>query len=364
MHELFMRRCFELARQGTGRVSPNPLVGVVIVKNGKIIGEGFHERHGGAHAEPNAFKNATEDVAGATLYTNLEPCCHTKKITPPCAPLVIEKKIAHVVICNLDPNPSVAGQGAEQLKAAGIQVTTGVLEQEGEALNEIFFHRMRSGRPLVHLKSAATLDGKTALPSGESKWITGPEAREDGHRGRLQHDAVVIGAETLRQDDPALTVRLPGFVPERMPFRVVLTRTGLLPKAAQIFNDEFRHRTLVVTDSATKIDVLPPQQVVRLSTLNPFPFDEFYKKLAEHGIHSLWLEGGATLHSLFLQHKQVDRLTLYLAPKIMGEGRPLFHFLSPHISSLIQLDRQELMAVGHDIKITAHLLGKNVTSPT
>lgn len=356
MHELFMRRCFELARQGTGRVSPNPLVGVVIVKNGKIIGEGFHERHGGAHAEPNAFKNASEDVSGATLYTNLEPCCHTKKLTPPCAPLVIEKKIAHVVICNLDPNPSVAGQGAKQLEAAGIQITSGVLEQEGEALNEIFFHRMRTGRPLVHLKSAATLDGKTALPSGESKWITGPEAREDGHRGRLKYDAVVIGAETLRKDNPALTVRLPGFTLERMPFRVILTRTGALPKAAQIFNDEFRHRTLVVTDSQTKIDVLPPQQVVRLTTLHPFPFDEFYKKLADHGIHSLWLEGGAALHSLFLQHKQVDRLTLYLAPKIMGEGKALFTHTCATLAEMLTLDNTEIMTLGADIKLTARLL--------
>ncbi len=355
MHEHFMRRCFELARQGTGRVSPNPLVGVVIVKNGQIIGEGFHERHGGAHAEPNAFKNATEDVTGATLYTNLEPCCHTKKLTPPCAPLVIEKRIAHVVICNLDPNPSVAGQGAEQLKAAGVQVTTGVLEQEGEALNEIFFHRMRTGRPLVHLKSAATLDGKTALPSGESKWITGPEAREDGHRGRLQYDAVVIGAETLRKDDPALTIRLPGFTPERMPFRVVLTGSGKLPAGAQVFKDDFRHRTLVVTGPDIKIDSLPPQQVVRLSTLAPFPFDEFYNKLAEHGIYSLWLEGGAALHSLFLQHKQVDRLTLYLAPKIMGEGRALFAHTSTALQDLLLLDRLEVQTMGADLKITAKM---------
>lgn len=355
MHELFMRRCFELARLGTGRVSPNPLVGVVIVKNGKIIGEGFHERHGGPHAEPNAFKHATEDVTGATLYTNLEPCCHTKKLTPPCVPLVIEKKIAHVVICNLDPNPSVAGQGAKQLEAAGIQVTTGVLEQEGEALNEIFFHRMRTGRPLVHLKSAATLDGKTALPSGESKWITGPEAREDGHRGRFKYDAVVIGAETLRSDDPALTVRLPGFTPERMPFRVVLTRSGVLPKGAQLFNDAYRHRTLVVTDGQTKIDALPPQQVVRLSSLAPFPFDEFYKKLADHGVYSLWLEGGAALHSLFLQHQQVDRLTLYLAPKIMGEGRSLFAHTSTGLQDLLLFDRIEVQTLGVDLKVTAKM---------
>ena len=163
MHETFMRRCFELARLGLGQVSPNPMVGAVLVKNGKIIGEGWHTHHGAPHAEPACFAQATEDPTGATLYVNLEPCCHTKKLTPPCVPLVISKNIHKVVISNLDPNPQVAGQGVAQLRAAGIEVEVGVLEADGAELNEIFFHRMRTGRPFVHLKTAASQDGKTCL---------------------------------------------------------------------------------------------------------------------------------------------------------------------------------------------------------
>ena len=356
MHELFMRRCFELARLGTGLVSPNPLVGAVIVKNGKIIGEGFHARHGAPHAEPSAFLNATEDVTGATLYVNLEPCCHTKKLTPPCTPLVIEKKIKEVVICNLDPNPEVAGKGVELLKAAGIAVTTGILEKEGEALNEIFFHRMRTSKPFITLKSAATLDGKTAMPWGESKWITGDEARRDGHLGRLKHDAILIGAETLRKDNPALTVRLAGKTIERMPYRLILTQSGNLPKNSQVFTDEFRHRTFVVTDNQTTIEALPPQQVIRLSTLAPFAFEEFYQKLKDLNIHSLWLEGGAQLHSLFLNARQVQRIELYLAPKIMGEGQPLFHHTPTSLNGLPKLDHMVVQMLGADLKISGKII--------
>ncbi|MFP5459054.1 MAG: bifunctional diaminohydroxyphosphoribosylaminopyrimidine deaminase/5-amino-6-(5-phosphoribosylamino)uracil reductase RibD, partial [Bacteriovoracia bacterium] len=336
-HEHFMRRALELAKKGEGLVSPNPLVGAVIVKDNRIIGEGYHARQGAPHAEPSALKNATEDVTGATLYVTLEPCCHTKKLTPPCAPLVIEKKIKTVVIANLDPNPHVHGKGVEQLKASGIEVITGVLESEGEALNEIFFHRMRTGRPFVTLKTAATLDGKTALPTGESKWITGPEARLDGHQGRRAHDAIVIGAETLRRDDPELTVRLPGTTIERMPWRIVLTQSGNLPTKSKLFTDSYRERTLIVTGADTKISVLPETQIIRLNTLAPFPFSELYQHLATRGIHSLWLEGGSALHSLFLQSGEVDRLVLYLAPKLMGQGQALFTHTSANLNELSRL---------------------------
>jgi diaminohydroxyphosphoribosylaminopyrimidine deaminase/5-amino-6-(5-phosphoribosylamino)uracil reductase len=350
MHEQYMRRCFELARQGLGRVSPNPLVGAVLVKDGRIIGEGFHARHGAAHAEPDCFANATEDPAGATLYVNLEPCCHTNKLTPPCAPLVISKKVSQVVISNLDPNPTVAGKGVAQLEAAGVKVTAGVLADEGERLNEIFFHRMRTGRPFVTLKTAATLDGKIALPSGESKWITGPEARLDGHWGRLAHDAVMIGAETLRQDDPELTVRIPGVDVERMPWRIVLTKTGNVPSDAKLLQDE---RVLIVTDTARV--PATKARVLRLSKLDPFPFAEFYSKLQELGIHSLYLEGGRGLHSLFMANKQVDRLTLYLNPRIMGAGLSMFTHASNQLSEMMSLEATETSFQGGDLKITGRL---------
>ena len=353
MHESFMRRCFELALKGAGMVSPNPMVGAVLVKNGNIIAEGFHAKHGSPHAEAALFQNYNDkNLSGCDLYINLEPCSHTKKLTPPCAPEIIARKLSRVIISNIDPNPLVAGAGLKMLEAAGIDVITGVLEREGEKLNEIFFHRMRTQKPFITLKAAATLDGKTALSNGESKWITSREARLDAHHGRLLHDAIIIGAETLRRDTPALTVRLPESKIEKQPYRLILTASGKLPKEAQVFTDEHRHRTFIITHSETTIDFLPPQQVIRLSTLKPFPFEELYQKLAELGIHSLWLEGGSNLHTLFLAHKQVSKLQLYLAPKIMGRGLNLFDFKLSSISELLELRSSEVELIGQDIKIT------------
>lgn len=362
MHETFMRRCFELAREGVGRVSPNPLVGAVLVKDGRIIGEGRHLGPGLPHAEPDCFARASEDSTGATLYVNLEPCCHTRKRTPPCAPFVIQKKIARLVVSNLDPNPSVAGLGLQQIKAAGIEVIQGVLESEGERLNEVFFHRMRTGLPFVHLKAAATLDGKIALPDGTSKWITGAQAREDGHRGRLGCDAIMIGAETLRKDDPSLTVRLPNFTVSRPPWRIVLSASGKLPPKAKLFTDELKERTLVVTSEKTQVSVLPEAQIIRLSTLEAFPFNELYQRLSEREIHSLWLEGGSGLHSLFLGAKQVHRLTLYLAPALMGAGLPLFNHPTPSLALMLRLESLETSLLGKDLKLTAAIEAFSIRS--
>ncbi len=353
MHEVFMRRCFELALQGAGMVSPNPMVGAVLVREGKILAEGFHAKHGGPHAEAALFHNYPDtDLSGCDLYINLEPCSHTKKLTPPCAPEIIARRVSRVIISNIDPNPQVAGNGIKMLEAAGIQVITGVLSDEGEKLNEIFFHRMRTGLPFITLKAASTLDGKIALNNGESKWITSQESRLDAHYGRLLHDAVMIGAETLRRDNPALTVRLPHKTLERQPYRLILTASGKIPKDVQVFTDEHRHRTFVITHEETRIDFLPPQQVIRLSTLRPFPFEELYQKLSQLGIHSLWLEGGSNLHTLFLAHKQVSKVQIYLAPKIMGQGINIFDFKLPDIASLIEFQNTEVTTIGSDIKVT------------
>lgn len=352
MRESYMRRCFELARQGLGQVSPNPLVGALLVKNGRIIGEGYHRKHGAPHAEPACFANCSEDPTGATLFVNLEPCCHTKKLTPPCVPLVIQKKVAQVIISNLDPNPAVAGEGVRQLRAAGIEVVTGVLEAEGERLNEAFFHRMRHGTPFVHLKSAATLDGKCALPDGTSQWITGEAARTDSHWGRLGSDAVLIGAQTLRDDNPSLSVRIPGKTFERVPWRVVLTRSGHLPASSKLFTDELKARTLVVTHQELQITVVPEEQIIRLSSLAPFPYAEFYQKLQARGIQSLWLEGGPQLQAQFLKDRQVQRVTLYLAPKLMGQGLDMLPLPLGSLAALPQLRHLEVSKAGDDIKIS------------
>ena len=332
-----MRRCFELAGRGMGQVSPNPMVGAVLVKNGTIIGEGWHTHHGAPHAEPACFANASEDVTDATLYVNLEPCCHTKKLTPPCSPLVISKKVAQVVISNLDPNPQVAGLGVEQLKAAGIDVVTGILETEGEELNEIFFHRMRTGLPFVHLKTAMSLDGKSARLDGKQQWITGPNARLDSHWGRLSCDAIVVGAQTVRSDNTSLTIRLPEYQVKRAPWRIVLTVSGNLPMEAKIFTDELKHRTLVVCQRDVAI-AFPETQILRLSNLTPFPFGEFYLHLKERNIFSLLLEGGADLHDLFLSSHQVQRITVYRSSALLGAGKAAFKTPMPALKSLTHMN--------------------------
>lgn len=183
-YETYIQRTFELAKRGLGKTWPNPLVGAVIVKNGKIIGEGYHKRHGLDHAEVDAIKNCTESPEGATIFVNLEPCCHTNKNTPPCAQRLIQEKIKKVVISNLDPNPLVNGQGIQLLKENGIEVEYGILSDLGEKLNEVFFFSQRNKAPFIHLKLASTLDGKISMPNGESKWITGPIAREYVHELR------------------------------------------------------------------------------------------------------------------------------------------------------------------------------------
>ncbi len=355
MFEAAMTRVFELARQGQGLVSPNPLVGAVILKGGRIIAEGFHAYYGGPHAEVAAFQALREDCAGATLVVNLEPCCHTKKQTPPCVPQIIERKIARVVIANRDPNPQVNGEGIAQLRAQGVEVIEDVMAEEGEALNEAFFHFMRTGRPFVTLKSAASLDGKTALLSGESQWITGEAARLDAHLGRLRHDAIVIGGETLRKDNPALTVRLPDREVTRQPWRIVVSASGKLPAISQLFCDQHKSRSLVVTQKGVTVDALPPEQVIQLSSVAPFAFEELYAELAKRRIQSLWLEGGAQLHTLFLEARQVQRLVLYLAPMILGQGRPLFDFPLPALKEAVRLNNLQLTQMGEDLRISAYL---------
>jgi diaminohydroxyphosphoribosylaminopyrimidine deaminase / 5-amino-6-(5-phosphoribosylamino)uracil reductase len=294
-----MRRTFELAEKGRGATWPNPLVGAVIVKEGRIIGEGFHLQYGKDHAEVSALQNCVESPDGATIYVNLEPCCHTNKQTPPCAQRLIQEKINKVVICNLDPNPHVNGNGVKLLRENGIEVVYGTLEEEGEKLNEVFFLSQRQKRPFIHLKLAATLDGKIALPSGESQWITGEQARAHVQELRSQHQVVMVGAGTIRKDNPKLTVRLPNYS-RPQPLRVVISGSRNLPQKAHIFNDGLP--TLVFRD-----------------------IDEALKNLYEQKMINILLEGGTVLATEFLRRKLVDRLSLYLNPSVLGSGPSLFY---------------------------------------
>jgi diaminohydroxyphosphoribosylaminopyrimidine deaminase / 5-amino-6-(5-phosphoribosylamino)uracil reductase len=310
-NEAHIRRTFELARLGNGSTFPNPLVGAVLVKAGKIIGEGHHHFYGGDHAEVDALNNCTESVAGATLYVNLEPCCHTDKQTPPCAQRLIREGIKKVVICNLDPNPRVLGKGVELLRAAGIEVEHGILAAEGEALNEVFFHAQRKQRPFVHLKLASSLDGRIALPSGESQWITGEEARARVQEMRRTHQAVAVGAETLRQDDPSLTVRLSGYQGPQ-PCRIVFSQSGELPAAAKLFTDEHRERTLVYSQIKREFNGVQSVTVANLS--------EALQDMYQRKIISVLLEGGSRLAAAFLQAGLVDRVSVFLNPSFLGAG--------------------------------------------
>lgn len=329
-----MQRVLELARRGHGTTWPNPMVGALLVKEGRIIGEGFHLRSGENHAEVNAIENASESVEGSTLYVNLEPCCHLNKRTPPCAQRVIKERIARVVIANLDPNPEVSGNGVKLLREAGIEVETGMLESQGEKLNEVFFTAQRKKRPFIHLKLATTLDGMIALPSGESQWITGDKAREHAHGLRALSQAILIGANTLRQDDPKLNIRLKNFKGEQ-PWRIVLTKSGDLPKDRKLFQDELKDRTIVFkTDDLTIV-------------MNEL----FHRKII-----SVLVEGGAQIASELLKAKLVDRISLYQNPSFLGSGLPALRELEiGKLSERIQLKDIESQWIGDDHYMTGRI---------
>lgn len=330
--EKFIRRTFELAKKGHGTTWPNPLVGAVIVKDDKVISEGFHLKKGAPHAELDAINKATESLEGATIYVNLEPCCHTNKSTPPCAQRIIREKFKKVIICNLDPNPSVNGKGVDLLRSHGIEVEHGILNEEGEKLNEVFFTSQRLKRPFVHFKSAVTLDGKTAMKDGESQWITGVPAREEVHRMRALHQGIIVGGETVRKDNPRLTVRLPDYQGEQ-PWRIVISRSGNLPASHHLFTDEWKHRTLVYAD-----------------------IHEAMKDLFQKNIINLMLEAGPGLASVFLNENLIDRITLFQNPGFIGTGRDLFTDLRfSKLDARPRLTDVESRWVGEDHLITGRV---------
>lgn len=333
-HADYMQRAIDLASKAEGLTWPNPLVGAVLVKNGKIIGEGYHHRSGKNHAEVNAIENATESVEGSTLYVNLEPCCHLNKRTPPCAQRLNKEKIKEVFIANLDPNPEVSGKGVSLLKEAGIHVETGLLEDEGEKLNEVFFLAQRKRRPFIHLKMATTLDGMIALPSGESQWITGEKARLHAHGLRAKTQAILIGANTLRKDDPKLNVRLEGYHGEQ-PWRIVLTKSGDLPQDRKLFQDELKEKTIVFQNR---------------------DLHEVMTELFEKKIISVLVEGGAVIASELLKAKLVDRISLYQNPSFFGIGLSGLKDLGVKaLNERIQLKQIESKWLGHDHFITGRL---------
>jgi diaminohydroxyphosphoribosylaminopyrimidine deaminase/5-amino-6-(5-phosphoribosylamino)uracil reductase len=356
----FMSRALELAERGLYTTDPNPRVGCVLVRDGAVVGEGWHARAGEAHAEVNAIRSAGERAAGTTAYVSLEPCNHRGR-TGPCSEALVEAGVRRVVAAMADPDPRTAGQGFDALRAAGIEVQCGLLEDRARTLNPGFVARHTRHRPYVRIKMAASLDGRTAMASGESKWITGPLARRDVQRLRARSSAIVTGSGTLLADDPALTVRaaeLGEDVAFRQPLRVVLDRRLRTPADASLLSEP--GATLIATHSQRR-DVRQAliDKGAQILSLNDGDgsgeLAMLMAVLAERGINEVLVEAGATLTGALLGAKLVDEIVLYVAPVLLGDSaRGLFHL--PDIQTLAQglaLDVIDVSAVGNDWRITA-----------
>lgn len=360
MRELFMMKALDLAEKGRGNVSPNPMVGALIVKADKIIGEGYHEKCGCAHAEVNAFNNTTEDVEGATMYVTLEPCSHYGK-TPPCADKIIEKKIAKVVIGVLDPNPLVAGRGVEKLKKAGIEVEVGVLEEECKIKNEIFMKYIKEKKPFVIMKAAMSLDGKIATKKGESKWITGDKAREQVHKLRNEVTGIMVGVNTVIMDDPELTCRIED---GKNPIRIIVDSSLRIPKQSKIVNTSNKIRTIVATtDKAKEEDktelINKGVEIIEVKSKDgKVDLKELAIKLGSLGIDSILLEGGGDLNYSALEAGIVDKVQMYIAPKIVGGSLakgPVSGNGIELLSDAFMLKSLSSRRIGEDILIEGYL---------
>lgn len=319
MDEKYMRRAIELAKKGTGKVSPNPLVGAVIVKNDRVIAEGYHAKYGGLHAERDAFSKLTESAAGADMYVTLEPCCHYGK-QPPCTQAVIENGIKNVYIGSDDPNELVAGKGIKQLRDAGINVVTGVLKDECDALNEVFFHYITKKTPYVVMKYAMTLDGKIACDNGESKWITSEKARENVQYTRNALKGIMVGIGTVINDDPSLTCRIDGGT---NPVRIICDSHLRIPKDCTIVKTAGEIPTIIATISNDneRITFFKQHGMEVIKTPEKAgKVDLVYlmHKLGERKIDGILLEGGGTLNMSALEAGIVDHVQAYIAPKIFG----------------------------------------------
>ena len=314
-----MERALELAKKGTGKVNPNPLVGAIIVKNGEIIGEGYHECYGEAHAERNAVKNANESVEDSTIYVTLEPCAHYGK-TPPCVDLIIEKKFKKVVIGMLDPNELVAGKSIEKLEKNGVEVVVGVKEEECKKLNEIFIKYTTSKSPFVILKSGMSLDGKIATYSGKSKWITSKESREDAQNLRNRLNSIMVGVNTVITDDPELTCRINN---DKKLIRIVVDTNLRIPLDSKVINNKDKLTIIATTlnSNENKKQALRDLgiKVIEVSEKNnKVNLKELLRKLGQEGIDSVLIEGGGTLNFSALEENIVDKVIFYIAPKILG----------------------------------------------
>ncbi len=366
--EFWMRKALDLARKGIGYVSPNPMVGCVIVsESGELIGSGFHEKYGEAHAEVNAVQSVKnkKTLKNATVYVTLEPCAHFGK-TPPCSTMLSKLPISRVVVAHQDPNAKVNGAGLAELRNADIQVETGVLKKEAEVLNEFFIHHQTFGRPFVTLKIAQTVDGYLSAPDGDSQWISGKQSRKLVHTWRSIYDAVLVGRTTAMADNPSLTVR---HVSGRQPTRIVIDGPYELPRELNLFSDKFEEKTIVLTwnkkASATDADPMLKLmqhnyfrgEVIQTSKKDGHvDLQQAFKELGQRGITSVLVEGGQQLSTVLLKEGLVDKLELFIAPKLLGGGtRSILNLGINKMRDICELKEVSWKKVGDDMLLTGYL---------
>jgi diaminohydroxyphosphoribosylaminopyrimidine deaminase/5-amino-6-(5-phosphoribosylamino)uracil reductase len=350
----FMARALRLAERGLFTTTPNPRVGAVVVRGDEVVGEGFHERAGEAHAEVNALRAAGRRAEGATVYVTLEPCVHHGR-TPPCVEALLAAQVKRVVVAMGDPNPKVSGRGFAALRVAGIEVDSGLLEDEARELNEGFVSRMTRGRPWVRLKVATTLDARTALANGESQWITGEAARADGHRWRARACAILTGIGTVRDDDPRLTVR--DVETPRQPLRVLVDSRLEVPLTARLLDGgnllvaaaiEDRAKTAALRDRGAEVVVLP-------NASGKVELEDLVRELGRRALNEIHVEAGFKLNGSLVAAGVVDELLVYIAPKVLGESaRGMFNL--PGVERLADARRLRLTDVtriGEDVRLRA-----------
>lgn len=358
----FLARAIRLAERGLFSTDPNPRVGCVLVKDDKIVGEGWHRRAGGPHAEVNALNAAGENARDATAYLSLEPCSHHGR-TPPCADALIEAGVARVVIAMEDPNPGVAGEGMERLRAAGIEITSGILQPQAELLNPGYIRRMRGGLPYVRMKVAMSLDGRTAMASGESRWITAEAARRDVHRLRARSSAILTGIATVLADDPCLNARLHDEADIEQPLRVVLDSQLQMPTTARMMSLPGHTVVLTGMHDSTRIAALAKagaEVSVIAANSGGLDLSMVMAFLAQRDVNEVLVEAGPTLCGAMLQAGLVDELIVYMAPMLMGDSAHGLMTLPglESISDSVELEIDDIRAVGKDWRIKCRVKRK------
>jgi diaminohydroxyphosphoribosylaminopyrimidine deaminase/5-amino-6-(5-phosphoribosylamino)uracil reductase len=362
INEQWMKRALHLAKKGKGRTSPNPLVGAVLVKRGRVVGEGYHAKAGEAHAEIVALQMAGREARGSALYINLEPCTHYGK-TPPCAPAVIEAGVKRVVVGMVDPNPMVKGKGISTLRKAGIDVRVGTLEKECRTLNETFCKYIVKKEPFVILKVAATLDGKMATRNGDSKWISSEMSRRLVHRLRNEVDGVVVGIGTVLKDDPLLTARIRG---GRDPYRIILDSRLQIPEGSKVIGI-LSSKTIIATTAVASRDKIKRLEKAGVHVLivesknGRVDLKPFLSKLGEMGVMSILVEGGGHINGAFLDEGLIDKFLLFLSPRLMGDSQAMGIFTgkgAEQLKKLTAVKELRVKKIGGDILIEGYLEGR------